>query len=147
MTNFKEEANADESATGAKNPMTRERLKEYGKEAFTPMVNLLFKYQDQLAPYLNSIVKGLDAAARELRQETSSTEDNYIGNYFNDASRSLEGVVTKLNEKDVEKMNEFIKEQSDKHPGVMFGSSYVIGLVCSRIVRQSKKSKKQEILQ
>src|SRR5690606_16790693 len=144
MTDFKEEALTEIKRVGAKNPITKDKLKEYGKESFTPILNLLFKYQDQLTPFFESVTKGLEAARKELQSEGGSKEDQFIGGYFSDACEWMKKASSHLGEKDLDKFNAFIKEQSDSRPGVAFGSSYLIGLVASRLIRHSLKSYKRQ---
>lgn len=144
MTDIKDEFENELQGRGAKNPISREKLKEYSKEAFTPVINLLFKYQDRLTPYLNSITKGLEFASKELQSNESSREDRFIGTYFSRAGDWMKKIGSHLEERDLDKLNRFIKEQSETRPGVAFGSSYLFGFVFTRLIRHSLSGKKEQ---
>lgn len=134
MTNSPEK-NDHEQFHGTNNPISTVKLKEYGKKAFTPLVDVVFKYQDEFTPYFNALIKGLEGGAQRLSAEGSSDAEKYVSHLFSEAGKGLSQVSQKIDSKDINGITVFLQEQMQKSPSVMFSASYVVGILFGRLGR------------
>lgn len=141
--NSEENRDINETASGANNPISVSRLKEYGKKAYAPLVNVVFKYQDEFTPYLNALAKGLQGGVEALNKEGSSEAEKYVSNFFKEASDGLNTACQKLESKDVKAFSDYVSDMADKKPSIMFSTSYIAGLFFGRLGRHiiSKQGK------
>jgi hypothetical protein len=139
MDNINEKSNADNDSSGANGPISSTKLKEYGKKAYGPLVDVVYKYQDEFTPYLNALAKGLQGGAKSLREDSTNEVNNYVAQLFQEASDGLKVANEKLESKDINAIGAFISEQSEKRPGVMFSTSYIAGLFFGRLARHLTK--------
>lgn len=118
-----------------KESLKRENLIELGRKGITPFTQILHKYRDEAVPYIGALKKGCDAACKELTsQETEDTNaSKTVCRWFEEASSMLENSSAKLSEDDPAIFFNYIKEQSRKHPLLMFSSSYLLGLIAGRL--------------
>lgn len=121
--------------TGENRPISVTKLKEYGMKAYGPIIDVVYKYQDEFTPYLNALVKGLQGGVERLSAEGASDAERYVSRFFQEASQSIEGIGQKLASKDVNSIKEFLQEQGRVRPSVMFSSSYIAGLLFGRLGR------------
>ena len=135
MANNIDEFNTNETSEGAKTPVSKEKLKEYGKKAYAPLLNVVTKYQDEFTPYLNALVKGLQSGADSLCAENATDVEKYVGNVFKEANEGLKVAIQKLDEKDIKSLSTYLSEMAAKKPSLMFSTSYVTGLFFGRLGR------------
>lgn len=144
MININENDNTESTNMGSNGPMSVSKLKEYGKQAYRPLVDVVAKYQDEFTPYLNALAKGLQSGCETLEKEDSTPTEKYVAHLFREASEGLNEASQKLQSKDIGALSNFLNEQIDKRPSLMFSTSYVAGLFFGRLGRhlagQSSKS-------
>lgn len=145
MININEIKNTDHNQDGANGPMSVTKLKDYGKKAYRPLIEVVYKYQDEFTPYLRALTRGLREGANSLKQESSNNAEKYVSQFFDEAAEGLQLACEKLEAKDVNELTSFISEQADKRPGVMFGTSYITGIFFGRLSRHALKSKNTEV--
>lgn len=125
-----------ESSEGeSRSPISAARLKEYGKKAYGPLINVVYKYQDEFTPYLNALAKGLQSGAESLSKDDSSEAEKYVSQFFKQASQGLGEACQKLESKDVKAFSDYLSEVADKRPSIMFSTSYIAGLFFGRLGR------------
>lgn len=120
---------------GENRPVSLSKLKEYGIKAYGPIIDVVYKYQDEFTPYLNALVKGLQGGIERLNSEGATEVEKYVGHFFQEASRSIEGFSQKLSSKDINTIKDFLQEQARMRPSIMFSSSYIAGLLFGRLGR------------
>lgn len=135
MDNLEENKETSESAGGGKNPLSVSRMKEYGKKAYAPLINVVYKYQDEFTPYLNALAKGLQGGVEALNKENSSEAEKYVSRFFQEASDGLNEACQKLESRDVKAFSNYLSEVADKRPSIMFSTSYLAGLFFGRLGR------------
>lgn len=111
------------------------KLKEYGKEAYGPLVNIIYKYQDEITPFFASLEKALEGAISALSDEESTEADRMIGDWISDARQSLTEGKDRIQGKDKSEIISFVEDQARQKPALAFASSYVVGLFLGRIGR------------
>jgi hypothetical protein len=113
------------------------KLKDYGKEAYRPFMELLLKYQDAFIPYLRSLSRGLYRGGEGPSVETAEypEADRFISGLFNEAAKGVDELLRVLEAKDKEAFSSFLKNMSDKKPSLAFSTSYVAGLFIGRLTR------------
>ena len=141
MINNNEINNTDSSSSGANGPVSVTKLKEYGKKAYLPLVEVVSKYQDEFVPYLNALAKGLQAGVETLSKEGSNDSERYVSQFFKEASDGLNKACEKLEAKDVNALTTFLSEQAEQRPSIMFSTSYVAGLFFGRLGRHIARQK------
>ena len=141
MNNFEENQSLSGTEEGTKGPISATKLKEYGKKAYGPLVNVVFKYQDEITPYLNALSKGLEAGGDALNEENSSEQEKYVSRFFREASNGLKEACEKLESKDISALTNYLSDLADKKPSIMFSTSYVAGLFFGRLGRHMARSK------
>lgn len=131
-----------------KESFSRENLIELGRKGITPFTKILHKYKDEVTPFIGALRSGCDAACRELTsQETEQNSANKIVcRWFQETSSMLEEAGNKLGEEDPKVFLNYIKEQSNKRPLLMFSSSYLLGLVAGRLSKRQYVEKKSTSL-
>lgn len=140
MINTSENSNSNPD-TGANGPVSLTKLKEYGKKAYAPLVDVVSKYQDEIVPYISALAKGLQGGVDSLNREDSSAADKYVSQFFKDAADGLNKACEKLEAKDYNALSSFLTEQAENRPSVMFGTSYVAGLFLGRLGRHLARQK------
>ncbi len=135
------ENNNFDQAEGANGPVSVTKLKEYGKKAYGPIVDVVSKYQDEFTPYINALVKGLQGGAERLGQDNASEPEKYVSRFFQEAASGLEQAGKKLESKDMNAITSFLQEQAEKRPSIMFSTSYVVGLFFGRLGRHIARQK------
>lgn len=141
MINTNESNPTEESQTGANGPVSVEKLKEYGKKAYQPLIDVVFKYQDEFTPYLNALAKGLQGGVESLSKENSSEAEKYVSQFFKEAADGLSAACTKLEAKDVNALRTFLTEQAERRPSLMFSTSYAAGIFFGRLARHVAKNR------
>lgn len=134
--------NQTETQTGANGPVSVAKLKEYGKKAYAPLINVVSKYQDEFAPYLNALTKGLQGGVDTLENESATEQEKYVARFFKEAADGLRMASEKLESKDVNALTNYLSDFATRKPSVMFGSSYVVGLFFGRLSRHIINSRK-----
>jgi hypothetical protein len=123
----------DQSSMGDLGSLPIDKLKDYGKKAYGPLVNVVHRYQDEITPYLTALSRGLQGGVDALSEDSGSETDKYVSGWFREAAEGLNEAVTKLQSKDVNEVIQFIETQAQKRPSLMFTSSYLTGLFFGRI--------------
>jgi hypothetical protein len=144
MININESNNIDTKQDGANGPISVTKLKDYGKQAYRPLIDVVYKYQDEFTPYLRALTKGLQEGANALSKDASNGPENYVSQFFNEAAEGLKLACEKLEAKNVKELHSFLSEQADKRPGVMFGTSYIAGMFFGRLSRHVLKSRSKQ---
>lgn len=142
MINSNENDNAN-STTGANGPVSVTKLKEYGKKAYAPLVDVVSRYQDDIIPYMSALAKGLQGGVETLNREGSSEAERYVSQFFKEAADGLQTACEKVSSKDVNAITSFLSEQAEKRPSVMFSTSYIAGLFLGRLGRHIIRNKTQ----
>jgi hypothetical protein len=124
-----------EMESGAKSPISITKLKEYGTKAYKPLVDVVFKYQDEFTPYLSALAKGLEGGKQSLSREGASEPERYVAQFFQQAADGLNQACQKLESKDVNAITTFLTEQAEQRPSVMFSTSYIAGIFFGRLGR------------
>jgi len=124
-----------ESESGAKSPITVTKLKEYGLKAYKPLIEVVYKYQDEFTPYLSALAKGLEGGKESLSREGSSEAERYVAQFFQQAADGLNQACQKLESKDINALTSFLSEQAEARPSVMFSTSYIAGIFFGRLGR------------
>lgn len=145
MNNFEENKEFNESSGEGKNPISVSRLKEYGQKAYGPLINVVFKYQDELTPYLNALAKGLQGGEEALNKENSSEAEKYVSQFFREASNGLNEACQKLESKDVKAFSDYLSDVADRKPSIMFSTSYIAGLFFGRLGRHLASNKGKDL--
>lgn len=130
-----ENLNTTEMDTGAKSPISVTKLKEYGIKAYRPLIDVVYKYQDEFTPYLTALAKGLEGGKDSLSREGSSEAEQYVAQFFQQAADGLNQACQKLESKDVNALTSFLSEQAEQRPSVMFSTSYIAGIFFGRLGR------------
>ena len=143
MDNMGENTDINESSE-AKSPVSISRLKEYGKKAYAPLVNVVFKYQDEFTPYLNALSKGLEGGVNALNKEGSSEAERYVSQFFKEAADGIKVACQKLDAKDPKAFTDYVSEMAEKRPSIMFSTSYIAGLFFGRLGKHIAKSRNQK---
>ncbi len=134
MINHNKNSNSEETG-GASSPVSVAKLKEYGKKAYVPLLKVVSKYQDEFTPYLHALTKGFQGGADSLQLENATEPEKYVAQFFKEAADGLKTACDKLEAKDMNALSNFISEQADKRPSVMFSTSYIAGLFFGRLGR------------
>lgn len=145
MINNNENMNFEDSGQGAKGPISSGKLKEYGKQAYGPLINVVHKYQDEFTPYLNALAKGLQGGVDALNKEGASDADKYVSQFFREASDGIREACQKVESKDVKDLTNYLTNLADKKPSIMFSTSYIAGLFFGRLGRHVLSKQKDKI--
>lgn len=140
MINDSENSNSNQTS-GANGPVSVGKLKEYGKQAYSPLVEVVHKYQDEIVPYISALARGLRGGLDSLSKENASEADRYVSQFFKEAADGLTKACEKLESKDYNALSSFITEQAEGRPSLMFGTSYVAGLFLGRLGRHLARQK------
>jgi hypothetical protein len=127
-------------STGANGPISVDKLKEYRKKAYAPLLDVVMKYQNEFTPYLQALNKGLQGGYKSLSQESSSEAEKYVAHFFQEAADACQVACDKIVAKDLDALTEFLGQQAEKRPGVMFGTSYIAGVLFGRLGRHLASS-------
>lgn len=122
-----------QSSKGDSGSLPINKIKDYGKKAYAPLIKVVHRYQDEITPYLNALSRGLMSGADALKGDSGSEADKYVSGWFREASEGLTEAVAKLQSKDISEVIQFIETQAQKRPSLMFTSSYLTGLFFGRI--------------
>ena len=129
-----------------KDSFTRENLMEFGKKGMSPFLNVLHKYRDDVMPFFECVKVGCDAASRELSSRESQSSSRIVGSWFSELGSFAEEARLKLEEDDPRGLFEFVKEKSQKRPGMMFSTSYLLGLFAGRLSKKQLSADKTKNL-
>jgi hypothetical protein len=135
MINNNESYNNEESTKGAIGPVSVDKLKEYGKKSYAPLLNVVFKYQDEFTPYLEALAKGLQGGVESLNKESSSEAEKYVSQLFREAADGINMASTKLKGKNINDLTSYLTELAEKRPSIMFSTSYIAGVFFGRLAR------------
>jgi hypothetical protein len=118
-----------------------DKLKEYGKKSLAPFVDLLHRYKDGANPYMQAIGKGLQGAVDALNSSEVGGEqaEKVVAGWFREAHQWFDGAKEKFSMDDPKDFLNYLEEQSQKNPGIMFSASYIVGMVFGRVGRQLGK--------
>lgn len=130
-----ESLNLESESSGAKSPISVTKLKEYGLKAYRPLIDVVYKYQDEFTPYLTALAKGLEGGKESLSREGSSEAEKYVAQFFQQAADGLNQACQKLESKDINALTSFLSEQAEARPSVMFSTSYIAGIFFGRLGR------------
>ncbi len=148
---------ANESNTGSK-------FRDYGKKSLAPLIDLVSKYKGDINPYFAAIGKGLSGAVSALEgNSATSTEmnsegmagmsgvsgssasgseaDRVVAGWFRDASNWFTGAQSKIESGNGRELLSYIEAEAAKRPGLMFSTSYVVGLFFGRLGRHLGRSR------
>ena len=145
MNNLEDNKEFNESSGEGKNPISVSRLKEYGKKAYGPLINVVYKYQDEFTPYLNALAKGLQGGVETLNKEGSSDAEKYVSQFFQEASNGLNEACQKLESKDAKAFSDYLSDIAERKPSIMFSTSYIAGLFFGRLGRHIARNKSKNI--
>lgn len=142
MINNNETSLNEETSQGAFGPVAIDKLKEYGKKSYTPLLNVVFKYQDEFTPYLEALAKGLKGGVDSLNAENSSEAEKYVGQMLSEAAEGINQASLKLKAKNVNELTGYLTDLADRRPSLMFSTSYIAGMFFGRLARHvvSKKT-------
>jgi hypothetical protein len=120
------------------------KLKSYGKKSLSPLVELVHKYQDEVSPYFEAILKGLQGGVNSLDEGSSNDAEKVVSGWFKEAFHGLNEAKSKLESSNAEEMIVYIEDKAQRHPGFMFSTSYLTGLFFGRVGRHIGRKKAQE---
>jgi len=135
MINYNESNINEESSQGANGPVSVGKLKEYGKKAYAPLLNVVHKYQDEFTPYLDALSKGLQGGVDTLNKENSTEAERYVSQFFREAADGLGEACNKLKAKDINELSTYLSDLGEKRPSIMFSTSYIAGIFFGRLAR------------
>jgi hypothetical protein len=124
-----------DSSPGANSPVSVDKIKEYGKKAYGPLLNVLHKYQDEFAPYLNALAKGLQGGVDSLTKEGASGPEKYVSQFFQEAADGVNEASRKLESRDVNELSNYLSNVAEERPGLIFSTSYVVGIFFGRLAK------------
>lgn len=116
-----------------------------GKKSLGPLLNVLAKHKSDVSPYLDALTKALIAAAESLKGEEAPEAETFVAGYFSDGAAWLARWKDKLAGQSPDDILTFLEEEGQKHPAILFGTSYVAGLMLGRFGRHIGKSMKENI--
>lgn len=117
-----------------------EKYKEYGKKSLAPLIDLVHRYKGDVNPYVESIGRALSAASDSLAANQTEA-DKTVAGWFNEARNWFDGVKGKLESKNPSDLLNFLETEAKSKPGVMFATSYMVGLVFGRLGRHAVRMK------
>lgn len=135
MINYNEPNINEQSSEGANGPVSVGKMKEYGKKAYAPLLNVVHKYQDEFTPYLDALSKGLQGGVDSLNNENSTEAEKYVSQFFQEASDGLGQACTKLKSKDINELSTYLSDLGERRPSIMFSTSYIAGIFFGRLAR------------
>lgn len=135
MINNNESILNEESSKGAIGPVSVDKLKEYGKKSYAPLLNVVFKYQDEFTPYLEALAKGLRGGVDSLNQENSSEAEKYVSQLLGEAADGIGQASSKLKTKNINDLTGYLTELAERRPSLMFSTSYIAGVFFGRLSR------------
>ncbi len=116
--------------------------KEYGKKSLAPLIDLVHRYKGDVNPYVDAIGRALKGAADSL-SGTDTDADKTVAGWFNEAQTWFDGVKEKLESKEPSDLLNFLEAEAKSKPGVMFATSYMVGMVFGRLGRHAVRMKTQ----
>lgn len=140
-TSFPDEANhtPDEANRGPTSD-TLGQVKDLGMKSLAPLLEVFIRHKSDLSPYLNSLTKALKSGAQSLQGVQSSAADKFIAQYFTDGADWITKWKDKVSGNSPEEMMLYLEEEGRKQPAILFGVSYVAGLILGRFGRHLGKS-------
>ncbi len=126
---------SEESGPGSNGPASVEKLKEYGKKAYTPLLSVVHKYRDHFTPYLDALSHGLHASVERLEGEGATEADRFVSRFFRQAADGITEARQRLETKNLSDLTAYVAELANRRPGLMFSTSYVAGLFVGRLSR------------
>ena len=114
--------------------------KEYGKKSLAPLIDLVHRYKGDVNPYVDAISKGLRGAADSVAAGNSDA-DKTVAGWFNEAGAWFDGVRSKLESNKPADLLNFLEAEAKNKPGVMFATSYMVGILFGRLGRHAKRLK------
>lgn len=122
-------------------PPVRSKLKDYGKKSLGPISQLLDRYQGELMPYVEAMVKGLETASESLRLNEPTVAQSTVSSWFGETATWLNETKTKLTSGDSRTFITYLEERTQKQPGLAFTSSYIVGIALGRLGRHVIKNR------
>lgn len=116
------------------------RYKEYGKKSLAPLIDLVHRYKGDVNPYVEAIGRAMRAASESLAANQTEA-DKTVAGWFNEAQNWFEGVKGKLESKNPSDLLNYLEAEAKNKPGVMFATSYMVGLVFGRLGRHAVRLK------
>lgn len=108
-------------------------------EGLKPFTQLLDKYGGELRPFLADIGFSLRAGANALESKgsvhaegSSSRSSAVVSNWLISAADYIDDIEQRLTESSPSEVIDYINELGTRHPGALFGVSYVLGAFFAR---------------
>lgn len=119
----------------AKESGPKGKIKDYGKKSLAPLLELAHKYRADITPFFAAITKGLEGGSSALLADNSSEVERQVGEWFRQASSFVEETRGKFEGNNASDLISFVERQASTHPGLMFSSSYFVGMFLGRLGR------------
>ncbi|HXH29838.1 MAG TPA: hypothetical protein VNJ01_03395 [Bacteriovoracaceae bacterium] len=166
--NSESESDTNLPRTEANASNTESKLKDYGKKSLAPLIDLVSKYKGDINPYFSAIGRGLQGAVSALDgnsssesmnssintsssktssasssvgSEVGSEADQIVAGWFRDASGWFTGAQEKIASGNAKELLNYLEAEAAKSPGLMFSTSYVVGLFVGRMGRHLGRQK------
>lgn len=141
-------SNEESNMPHLKEMISKENLLELGKKGISPFTQILHKYREEVSPFIEAIKTGCEAACKELSSEEAQKKSSskVVCGWFEEVSTFLEDSNTKLNDNDPKVFISYVKEQSTRHPLLVFSSSYLLGLIAGRLSKRQYVDNKSRSL-
>lgn len=127
--------NGQEKETGKefRNKSARtERLKEVGRKSINPIYQVLQGYQDELIPYFAAVSRGFKESSLILQRPENNEAERVVGNWFAQVSSWSDSLKNRWQHTSKDELIHFLETEGRRHPGLMFGLSYLAGIGLGR---------------
>jgi hypothetical protein len=125
----------EETAPGTNGPVSLEKMKEYGKKAYLPLLSVVHKYQDEFTPYLDALSKGLRGGVERLEAADATDADRYVSRFFREAAEGIGDARRRLETRELSDLTAFVSDLAARKPSLTFSTSYIAGLFFGRLSR------------
>lgn len=122
-----------------------DKLQEYGKEGLAPLMEVFNKYGQEFNKYIEHINSGLNTAAKELRNNSSESEEKEIvASWFEEGASWTKKLEERLKTSSSDDLLNFVEEQGRQHPAALFATSLLAGSVFGRIGKYAVNQNQDE---